>query len=241
MNVLFDADSMIYAACYDSDNKEFYNDVRLAAQKYDHIYKILVDNLVKLSYDLNRPWSLESITVFNGSKGNFRNYIGKKKYKANRKIKHIPLILNELHDYVADKYSSVRGYGVETDDMVAKAWKQISDEEGSENVMIVSIDKDYKQLPCILYNYYYIEPRLSYLTKDQALYNFYEQMISGDQADNVNYIFGKGPKFCKKYFADCKSEYQYIKKTFLVFKERYKSKAREKYGECYNLLRLKTE
>ena len=37
------------------------------------------------------------------------------------------------------------------------------------------------------------------------------------------------------------SEYQYKRKTFQLFKDRYKGKAREKYIECYNLLRLKVD
>jgi hypothetical protein len=93
-------------------------------------------------------------------------------------------------------------------------------------------------LPCLLYNYY--NKNLLDITVDDARHNFYEQMVCGDPSDGVNYLYGKGKAFCKKYFVKGESDYQYTRKTFQLFKDRYKGKAREKYLECYNLLRLKT-
>ena len=79
------------------------------------------------------------------------------------------------------------------------------------------------------------------ITEEQAMYNFYEQMIAGDTADNVNYFKGKGKKFAEKHYANCTTKYQYTRKLYELFKEKYKSKAREKYAECYHLLKLRTE
>ena len=146
-----------------------------------------------------------------------------------------------MHQYVKDTYDSKFVYGLETDDLVAKYWQTLSNEFGRDNVMIVSIDKDYKQFPCLMYNYHYKHRVVLDISEEEALYNFYEQMIVGDTADNVNYFKGKGKKFAEKYFKDCKSKYQYTKQLFLLFKEKYKSKAREKYSECYNLLKLRTQ
>ena len=66
-------------------------------------------------------------------------------------------------------------------------------------------------------------------------------MIVGDTADNVNYFRGKGVKFAKEYYKNCRTEYQYRKKLYKLFKDQYKSKAKEKYSECYNLLKLRTQ
>ena len=46
-----------------------------------------------------------------------------------------------MHQFVKEQYDSIWGYGIETDDMVARYWKQISDDIGRDEVMIVSIDK----------------------------------------------------------------------------------------------------
>ena len=66
-------------------------------------------------------------------------------------------------------------------------------------------------------------------------------MIVGDQSDNVNFFFGKGKKFAEKYFVNCRTKYQYTKKLYKLFKQDYKGKARERYIECYNLLKLRTQ
>jgi len=92
-----------------------------------------------------------------------------------------------------------------------------------------------------MYNYHYKHRVVLDISEDEALYNFYEQMIVGDTADNVNYFKGKGKKFAENYYKDCTTKYQYTKKLYELFKEQYKGKARQKYAECYNLLKLRNE
>ena len=146
-----------------------------------------------------------------------------------------------MHEYVIKQYDSIIGYGVETDDMVARYWYQISQDIGRNEVMIVSIDKDYKQFPCLMYNYHYKHQTILDITEDEAMFNFYEQMIVGDTADNVNYFKGKGKKFAEKYFKNCTTKYQYTRKLYELFKQQYKGKARQNYVECYHLLKLRTQ
>jgi hypothetical protein len=62
-----------------------------------------------------------------------------------------------------------------------------------------------------------------------------------DTADNVNYFMGKGKKFAENYFKDCQTKYQYTKRMYELFKQEYKGKAKERYIECYNLLKLRTD
>ena len=125
--------------------------------------------------------------------------------------------------------------------MVARYWYDLSNQFVRDEVMIVSIDKDYKQFPCLMYNYHYKHKVVYDITEEEAMYNLYEQMIVGDTADNVNYFKGKGKKFAEKYLADCNSRYQYTKKMYELFKEVHKGKAKQRYIECYNLLKLRTD
>ena len=108
-------------------------------------------------------------------------------------------------------------------------------------MIIVSIDKDYKQLPALIYNYHYKHRCVYDIEPVEALYNFYEQMIIGDSIDNVNYCKGYGKKYAEKLLKDCTSHYQFTKKVYELFKTIYKSKAKLKYIQCYNLLKLRTE
>ena len=237
MILLIDADSLIFASCYRKretpDDELYYTDIEDSRAKFDEQFMSIVNHL-------EDKYPIDKVLCFSGSKGNFRKLITKK-YKANRKKQELPPLLDEMHQFVKDHYESIWGYGVETDDMVARYWKQISDDIGRDEVMIVSIDKDYKQFPCLMYNYHYKHKEILDISEEEAMYNFYEQMIVGDTADNVNYFKGKGKKFAEKHFKDCTTKYQYTRKLYELFKLEYKGKARQKYTECYHLLKLRTQ
>ena len=237
MILLVDADSLIFASCYKKrehkDDERFYTDIEDSKAKFDEQFMSIVNKLEDM-------YNVERVITFSGSKGNFRKLITPV-YKANRKKQELPPLLDEMHQFVKDEYNSVWGFGIETDDIVARYWKELSKEVGRNNVMIVSIDKDYKQFPALIYNYHYKHKEVLDISEEEALYNFYEQMIIGDTADNVNYFKGKGKKYAEKYLADCNTKYQYTRKMLELFKEKYKGKARQKYAECYHLLKLRTE
>ena len=237
MILLIDADSLIFASCYRKretpDDELYYTNIEDSRAKFDEQFMSIVNHL-------EDKYPIDKILTFSGSKGNFRKLITPK-YKANRKKQELPPLLDEMHQFVKDHYDSIWGYGVETDDMVASYWKQISDDIGRDEVMIVSIDKDYKQFPCLMYNYHYKHKVILDISEEEAMYNFYEQCIVGDTADNVNYFKGKGKKFAEKHFKDCTTKYQYTRKLYELFKQEYKGKARQKYTECYHLLKLRTQ
>tara|TARA_R100001460_G_scaffold104507_2_gene150257 strand:+ start:872 stop:1585 length:714 start_codon:yes stop_codon:yes gene_type:complete len=237
MILLIDADSLIFASCYRKretpDDELYYTEIEDSRAKFDEQFMSIVNHL-------EDKYPIDKVLTFSGSKGNFRKLITKK-YKANRKKQELPPLLDDMHQFVKDHYDSIWGYGVETDDMVARYWKQISDDIGRDEVMIVSIDKDYKQFPCLMYNYHYKHKEILDISQEDAMFNFYSQMIEGDTADNVNYFKGKGKKFAEKHFKDCTTKYQYTRKLYELFKQEYKGKARQKYAECYHLLKLRTQ
>jgi len=237
MILLVDADSLIFASCLTTkaENMEspFYETIDKCQHKFDEQFQKIVN-------DLDDIYSIDKVMVFNGSKGNFRKIITPK-YKANRKKINIPPLLNDMHQYVFDNYDGIQAFGIETDDLVARHWYQLSQELGRDNVMIVSIDKDYRQFPALIYNYHHKHREVLNITEEQAIYNFYEQMIVGDQADNVQYMKGKGARFAQRYFDGCKTQYQYTRKLYELFIQEYKGKARQKYTECYHLLKLRTQ
>lgn len=234
MILLVDADSLIFASCYSNDKQgQFYTDIKDAINKFDQQF-------MKIVNDLEDRFEIEKVITFNGSKGNFRKKITPV-YKANRKKQDLPPLLHDMHDYVKKQYNSVYGYGIETDDLVSAYWFTLSKDLGRDNVMIVSIDKDYRQFPALIYNYHYNHREVVDITPEEAMFNFYSQMIEGDTADNVNYFKGKGKKFAENYLKNCKTKYQYTKKMYELFKDKYKGKARQKYVECYNLLKLREQ
>ena len=236
MIILVDADSLIWSSCYKTKEQpedSGYHTIEDAILKFDEVFMSII-NTIEETHDLDK------LMTFSGAKGNFRKEISKT-YKANRIGREIPPILNELQQHIKFQYESISGYGVETDDVVATYWKSLTDTFGRNEVIIVSIDKDYKQLPCIMYNYHLKHQCYYDINEPEAKRNFYTQMITGDTADNVNFCKGHGEAYCKKAFKDCLSDYSYIRVVFSLFKKIYKSKAREMYIQCFRLLKLKTE
>ena len=237
MILLVDADSLIFASCYkkreNPDDEKYYSNISDARNKFDEQFMSIVNHL-------EDKYNIDKVITFSGSKGNFRKLITPK-YKANRKKQELPPLLEEMHQFVKDHYDSIWGHGIETDDMVARYWYNLSQEFGRDEVMIVSIDKDYKQFPALIYNYHYKHKEILDITEDEAMFNFYEQFIIGDSADNVQYFKGKGKVFAGKWLKDCDTKYQYTKRMLELFKQEYKGKARQKFEECYHLLKLRTD
>ena len=237
MILLVDADSLAWSSCFkrkeNPDDNPFYENIDEVTLKFDEVLMSIVNKLEEF-------YPVEEVRVFNNSKGNFRKQISKT-YKANRKPIDIPPLLNEVHRFIGKEYNGQSGYGYETDDLVASTWYKLSQEVGRDNVMIVSIDKDYKQFPCLMYDYNYRKQIVYDINERDAMYNFYEQMIVGDTADNVNFCKGYGQKYAQKLLGDAQTHYQFSKRVYNLFKEIHKQKARMKYIECYTLLKLKTD
>ena len=225
MYILIDADTMIFASAVTSDT------IEEAQDKFRWSYRHLMN-------DIMNSYEPDGVYIFSGSRGNFRKLITTD-YKANRKKQELPEHLFALHNHVKTEYKSIVGYGVETDDMIASYWYRTQLNVGRDNVMIVAVDKDYLQFPCLYYNYK--KKELLDITEEQAMYNFYEQMIVGDTADNVNYLKGYGKSYAKKLFEGCNTRYMYTKRLYNLFKEVHKGKAKQRYIECYNLLKLRTD
>jgi len=232
MTVLFDADSLIYASCFNSEGDDKYLSLDDAFTKFQY-------GLDSLYAKISEQVEIERFIVCNGSKGNFRKDISKD-YKANRTSERPP-ILGELHDKVKQRYKSHYGIGVETDDVVATLWKRISDEKGVDSVIIASMDKDYKQFPCWFYDCHYKRMTLSKISEQEATLNFYSQMIIGDTADNVNYCKGYGKVYARRLLEGVSSDFSANRRVYTLFKEIYDTEAKNKFIECRELLKLKTD
>lgn len=113
---------------------------------------------------------------------NFRFDVAKTHpYKGNRKQpkpKHYEFIRN----YLVGEYSAEVVYGEEADD--ALGYSQ------TEESIIVSIDKDLNNIPGWHYNF--TNGNLYHVDSISATRNFFKQMLTGDNADNIKCINGIG-------------------------------------------------
>jgi len=238
MKLIFDADSLIYASCFKAKDKRidnddlFETDVDVAFSKFNDkfgVYLAFLEELVPI----------DEVVFCNGSKNNFRNQISTA-YKANRTSKR-PDILGSLHNLVKFTHDSIWGDGVETDDVVATLWAEEVEKNGIDSVIIMSIDKDYKQFPCWFYDYNYKKRELIKISEQEAYNNFYSQMIIGDTADNVNYCKGFGKAYTLKLLKSSENEFSMMRRTYGLYKELYGDDAKSMFNEAKSLLKLKTD
>jgi len=222
ITVLIDADSIIFASAVNSDT------ILDAKDKMDYKINEILDYL-------SSNYTIDGFSVFSGSKGNFRKFVTDT-YKANRRDMEIPEHLSGLHKYSKEYWDAKYTYGCETDDLIASAWYKHSNE--GKNVVIVAIDKDYLQFPCVMYNY----NKKEFIVQSEldALRAFYTQMIVGDSADNIKVCKGKGKAFATKLLEPLTTKYQMTRAVYELYKEFYKGKANFKYRETFNLLKLRT-
>jgi hypothetical protein len=131
--------------------------------------------------------------------GNFRNDIARTApYKGNRtapKPKHLQFI----RDYLVSAWDFRISEGQEADDSIA-----IAHVENNYESIIASIDKDFLQLRGNHWNF--VKKEMTFVTGEEALLNFYRQVLTGDRVDNIIGLKGIGPVKADKILAHCASE-----------------------------------
>ena len=118
-------------------------------------------------------------------------------YKGNRiaaKPKHLPLI----RDYLVSAWDFKISEGEEADDCIA-----IDHVANNYESIIASIDKDFMQLKGKHWNF--VKREMTEVTEEEALINFYMQVLTGDRTDNIIGIKGIGPIKAKQRLAGCQS------------------------------------
>lgn len=113
-------------------------------------------------------------------------------YKANRPPKNH--LVGPLKDYLKTAYSAVSEPTLEADDLMGI----LATEPTDERRVIVSIDKDMRQIPALLFNPLHSEEGIRRVTREDGDRWFYTQVITGDQGDGYYGIPGMGPSAAEK-------------------------------------------
>jgi len=132
-----------------------------------------------------------SYTIYLTPKTTFRNKV-RDDYKANRKGIDKPVHIKAIRDYLVNIYKAKVVDNIEADD--ALGLKQDSD------TMICSIDKDL--LMCEGNHYNFVKKEFKQVTSEEGTRFFYQQMITGDSADNILGIRGLGKVKASKLLKD---------------------------------------
>jgi DNA polymerase I len=188
VKVLVDADTLAYRVAY---SKEV-SDPTSAIRKTD-------EEVSRIKEAVNPYLDNENYQFYLTGKGNFR-FDYDATYKGNRKSEK-PVLLPVARDHLVEAYGAVVTEGQEADDAISIEARNYD----WHDVVVVSIDKDLRQIPCQLYN----PGRNTWESIDPwtAKVNFYEQLLVGDLTDNVVGIYKVGPVKAKKMLDGATTEY----------------------------------
>ncbi len=172
----------------------------------------------------------DDLQVYLTGKGNYRYEIDSS-YKGNRKDIEKPAHLAAIRSHLIDNWGAVVSEGEEADDLIAQEAHRLN-----YNCIVASVDKDFLQLPCRHYNFN--KGEWDYQSEWEAHVFFYTQILTGDRADNVQGIYGIGPKKAERLLSECKTE----EDLYAVVKDQYDAREEgERFFVVANLLWLRRE
>ena len=126
------------------------------------------------------------------------------KYKSNRPEK--PPFYDLLKEHLILEFKATITMHQEADDAlgIAQTDYRSINVEGDPLPVICSLDKDLNQIPG---DHYSIGTReLYYIDPHTAMERFYEQVLTGDRADNIPGLWMIGPTTAEKILKGCNSE-----------------------------------
>ena len=163
-----------------------YADLKEAKQLLDDKFKRLLET-VAVDYCLHDDgyWHdiprLDVKVVLSDSGSNWRTSI-LPSYKHNREGKRKPILWGELRKYLIDRYKAIIWPRLEADDVIGIL--------ATRNSIVVSDDKDFKTIPCLLYRP--LDGRYQRITKSAARRAHLTQTLVGDSADGYKGCPGVG-------------------------------------------------
>jgi DNA polymerase-1 len=186
MKALIDGDIIAYRIGFACQKKDKETGLVTADPKLYalHSTKLYVNQIIK-------DCGCNSYTIYLTPKKTFRNKV-RDDYKGNRKGIAKPVHLDAIRTYLVSIYKAVVVKNIEADD--ALGLKQDS------TTMICSIDKDL--LMCEGNHYNFVKKEFKQVIKEEGTRFFYQQMITGDTADNILGIRGLGAVKASKLLQD---------------------------------------
>ena len=188
MKLLIDADFIVYKACEAAESEvDFGDDVILVTSNFSDAYNATKRELTKLE---NKFGTFSSMILFFSDSVNFRKQI-LDSYKGHRNRKK-PCGYKRVINALRKEYKVIIKPGLEADDSMG-----IYSTKYPGN-MIVSPDKDMKQIPGQLYNF---DDLFTITPEDGAKWHLI-QTLAGDQTDGYSGVPGIGVKRAESLFKE---------------------------------------
>lgn len=215
--ILVDADSLVYAAGFSTEHTTYEaEDGRTYDKKSDipegaefrpltqeepveHALALVKRSLLHIEREMDQKGiEFDKLEPILTGTDNWRDKIATLKvYKGNRIDKPKPVHYKAIRRYLRNRWGAVVVNGHEADDELAM---QAYIEKDVGAPILVSQDKDLLTVPGRHFNYRRGEWRD--VNQQQALVNFYRQILTGDASDHVGGCYRVGPKMAAAYIED---------------------------------------
>ena len=180
MKLLCDADFIVYKCCAAAESEiDFGDDVILVTSTFKDAYSCVKRELNKIS---NKFGDFDEMILFFSDSKNFRKDI-QKDYKGHRNRKK-PCGYRRVINKLSEEYSVIKMPTLEADDSMG-----IYATKNTGNI-IVSPDKDMKQIPGMLWNF----DESFTITKEEGARWHLIQSLAGDNTDGYAGVPGIGVK-----------------------------------------------
>lgn len=199
LKLLVDGDMMAYISSAAVEQEVTFGDVcHLYSSSSDAkaVFTNKMNYLIEtLLIKLKHKGKFEVLYTFSDDDHNFRKDV-LPEYKANRNSKRKPVCYKELVEWVKETYKTLNVAHIEADDLMGILGTQC------DNTVILSGDKDLKQIPTRIFNV--LSGELTTTTKEESFRLFLYQTLIGDTTDNYKGCPKMGPVTATKLLdKDC--------------------------------------
>ena len=196
--LLIDADILVYQVATSAEKPiDWGDDLWTLHSDMNEAVPEIERRIVDIKTALNADELVFALTT---TERNFRKDVYAK-YKDNRKATRKPLVWKPLREHLKATYTVFERSHLEGDDclgiLATKVWPGFPDR------IIVSIDKDFKTIPCQYWNLSKPELGIQFISEDQADYWHLFQTLTGDPTDGYPGCPGIGPKSAEKLLQAC--------------------------------------
>lgn len=136
------------------------------------------------------PDSKFQFVVYLSGESNFRTTLYPK-YKASRKALEKPVHLDACKERLMNLYDAAVSVDCEADDMLGIEQTAIRRYNPRQVSIIVSVDKDLLMIPGLHFNP--VTGESKFIHHNEAMFNFYKQVLTGDRVDDIEGLKGVGP------------------------------------------------
>ena len=217
MHALIDGDILVYTAGFSAQKKDpETKEIILLPLEF------ALANAKRLVVSILDKTQADDFSLFlTASSITFRDKIATiKEYKGNRKNVAKPIHYGDIREYLINTWGARLVENQEADDMLGilqyRAFKV-----DPELSIICSVDKDLLMIPG--WNYNIRKETRMFITEEDAITNFYCQLITGDSTDNIPGLRGYGDKYpfkkARKYLEGSKDEVEMYQRAVAAYEK----------------------